>query len=66
MQDGTSLVVDEAYVRESILQPQAKIREGYGTEMVPAELTDEEISAVVDFLKSQVQEATTEQAESIE
>lgn len=66
MQDGTSLFVDEAYVRESILQPQAKIREGYGTEMVPAELTDEEISAVVDFLKSQVQEATTEQAESIE
>ena len=66
MQDGTSLVVDEAYVRESILKPQAKIREGYGTEMVPAELTDEEISAVVDFLKSQVQEATTEQAESIE
>lgn len=66
MQDGTSLVVDEEYVRESILQPQAKIREGYGTEMVPAELTDEEISAVIDFLKSQVQEATTDQVESTE
>ena len=68
MEDGTSLVVDEEYVRESIAEPDVKIREGYGPEMVAVELTDEEVAAVIDFLKSQVQEEeeTAEQAESTE
>lgn len=66
MEDGTSLVVDEEYVRESIAEPDVKIREGYGPEMVAVELTDEEVAAVIDFLKSQVQEESSEQVESIE
>ncbi|MXW53834.1 MAG: c-type cytochrome [Gammaproteobacteria bacterium] len=66
MEDGTSLVVDEEYVRESIAEPDVKIREGYGPEMVAAELTDEEVAAVIDFLKSQVQEESSEQVESVE
>ncbi len=66
MEDGTSLVVDEEYVRESIAEPDVKIREGYGPEMVAVELTDEEVAAVIDFLKSQVQEESSEQVESVE
>lgn len=58
MDDGTSLVVDEAYVKESIAEPGAKIRDGYSSEMVPYEFSDEDLSAIMDFLKSQVQEET--------
>lgn len=66
MEDGTSLVVDEEYVRESIAEPDVKIREGYSPEMVAVELTDEEVAAVIDFLKSQVQEESSEPVESVE
>ncbi|MCY3885242.1 MAG: c-type cytochrome [Gammaproteobacteria bacterium] len=67
MDDGTSLVVDEAYVRESIAEPGAKIREGYSSEMTPYEFSDEDIASVIDFLKSQIQEEEqVEQPESVE
>lgn len=53
-QDGTSAVVDENYVRESILDPQAKVVRGYQPVMntYRGVLTDEEISALIAFIKS--------------
>jgi cytochrome c oxidase subunit 2 len=55
MSDGKSVLVDENYVRESILQPQAKIREGYKGIMPTFQgvLRDREIQAIIEFIKSQ-------------
>jgi cytochrome c oxidase subunit 2 len=53
-QDGTSAVVDENYIRESILDPQAKVVRGFQPVMNTYRglLTDEEISALIAFIKS--------------
>ncbi len=53
-QDGTSSVVDENYIRQSILDPQAKVVRGYQPVMNTYRgiLSDEEISALIAFIKS--------------
>jgi cytochrome c oxidase subunit II len=53
--DGTSALVDENYVRESILQPQTKIVTSYEGIMPTFQglLRDREISALIEFVKSQ-------------
>ena len=53
--DGTSAVVDENYIRQSILEPQAKIRTSFQGIMPTFQglLRDREISALVEFVKSQ-------------
>ena len=55
MAGGQSVVVDENYVRESILQPQAKIRDGFKGIMPTFQgvLRDREIQALIEFIKSQ-------------
>jgi cytochrome c oxidase subunit 2 len=52
--DGTSAEVDENYLRESIMEPAAKIRTGYPDRMPTYKglLSDEEISAIIAFIKS--------------
>jgi len=47
-------VVDENYIRESILEPSAKIRAGYPNKMnsFKGQLTDEQISDLIAFIKS--------------
>jgi len=54
MTSGESVVVDENYLRESILEPQAKIRAGYRPVMptYQGQLKDEEIAALIAFIKS--------------
>jgi len=52
--DGSTVVADEAYVRESILQPNAKIVAGY-LPLMPAfqgQLTEEQILALTAYIKS--------------
>mgnify|MGYP006179383949 CR=1 FL=1 len=46
--------IDENYIRESILEPQAKIRAGYKPAMPTyrGRLKDDEISAIIAFIKS--------------
>jgi len=53
--DGTSAVVDENYLRQSILEPQAKILTSYEGIMPTFQglLRDREIQALVEFIKSQ-------------
>lgn len=52
-EDGTSAVVDEAYVKESIHTPQQKIVQGYPPTMTPfPDLTDEQIAGIIEFMKS--------------
>lgn len=52
--DGTSAAVDENYIRESILAPGAKIRQGYKNQMptFKGRLNDQEITAIIQYIKS--------------
>lgn len=56
MADGTDVVADENYVRESILTPNAKIVAGYASPSVmptyQGTLKDRDIDAIIDFMKS--------------
>jgi cytochrome c oxidase subunit 2 len=51
---GESLIADENYLRESILNPQAKIVAGYQNLMPPfqGQLSSDEIVSLVEYLKS--------------
>ena len=51
---GASVVADDNYIRESILEPQAKIVAGYQPVMstYKGQLSDDEITAIIEFLKS--------------
>ena len=52
--DGTTVIADEAYIRESILQPNAKIVAGYQPLMptFQGQLTEEQILALTAYIKS--------------
>ena len=55
MSDGTVVTVDENYVRESILQPQAKLVKGYQPVMptFQGSLKEKQIAGIIEFLKAQ-------------
>jgi cytochrome c oxidase subunit 2 len=50
--DGTSVQVDEAYLKQSILDPQARLVQGYPPVMVAYTLNDDELGALVALIKS--------------
>lgn len=55
LKDGSKVKVDENYIRESILSPQTKIVKGYEMAMMPpyaGQLDDQEIAAVIEYIKS--------------
>ena len=54
LMDGTSVTVDDNYIRESLLDPQAKIVTGYTTPMTSfaGQLSDDDISAIIAYIKS--------------
>jgi cytochrome c oxidase subunit 2 len=54
MTDGSTITADENYIRESILDPGAKIVEGYQNQMVSYEgrLSDDEISDIIEYIKT--------------
>lgn len=58
LQGGATHVVDEAYLRESILQPNAKIVGGYEAVMPTYQglVTEEQILQLIAYLKSQTRE----------
>lgn len=49
--DGTSGVVDEEYLRLSVLMPDAQVVEGFQPIMPQIRLTDEEFEGVVAYLR---------------
>jgi mono/diheme cytochrome c family protein len=51
--DKGEVTVDDAYLRESMLEPNAKIVEGYPPAMPPLPLTDDEVNALIAFIKAQ-------------
>lgn len=54
MRDGTTVVADEAYIRESILRPMAKVVDGYEPIMPSYEglLNEERVLQLVAYIKS--------------
>ena len=60
MTDGTTIVVDDEYLRRSILDPQSEIVAGFEDVDMPANFaavfSEEELDAVVDFIESLGQE----------
>jgi len=54
MADGSTVTVDENYIRESILEPQAKIVAGFQPVMPTYQgiLKDRELDAIIAYIKS--------------
>jgi cytochrome c oxidase subunit 2 len=51
--DGTTVIADEAYLAESLHDPQAKIVEGFETQLMPTYgFTDEQIADIVAYIKT--------------
>ena len=50
--DGRKVTFDENHVRESILRPRAKVTKGYNPIMPPFKLKDEQIDAIIAYMKS--------------
>lgn len=54
LSDGTSVLVDENYIHESIMEPQAKVVQGFAPVMptFKGKLKDKEIAGIIEFIKS--------------
>ncbi len=54
LRDGSKVLVDENYVRESVLEPQAKVVAGFEPVMptYKGRLKDKEITAIIEYLKT--------------
>jgi len=54
MQDGTKVTADENYIREAILEPQAKMVKGFGPVMPSFKgvISDDEISDLIAYIKT--------------
>jgi len=52
--DGSSVLVDENYIRESIYEPQAKMVEGYPPTMPSFKgiLSEDEVTALIEYIKT--------------
>ena len=54
--DDTTVTVDDAYIRESILDPNAKIVKGFPPNVMPPNfgdtLSDSDITIIIDYIKS--------------
>ncbi|MCA9877725.1 MAG: cytochrome c [Thermomicrobiales bacterium] len=54
LEDGSKVVADEAYIRESIVDPMTKIVKGYPPSMPPfgAMLTEDQMKDIIEYIKS--------------
>ncbi|MEW6367565.1 MAG: cytochrome c oxidase subunit II [Acidobacteriota bacterium] len=54
MKDGSSVLADENYIRESILEPEARVVAGYDPVMptFKGRIKDQEITAIIEYLKT--------------
>lgn len=52
LEDGSTVTADEAYITESIREPNAKIHEGYQPVMPEFDLSDEEVANVIAFIQT--------------
>jgi cytochrome c oxidase subunit 2 len=53
LKDGSNVTVDDAFIRDKILHPEAKIVAGrYEQEMPKTDLTDEEIEEIIEYIQT--------------
>jgi len=55
LDDGSALLIDDDYLAESILEPQAKLVAGYGEAAMPSYqglVSDADVAALVEYIKS--------------
>lgn len=55
LSDDSTITVDEQYIRESVLNPSAKIVKGFAAGVMPAfqgQLSEDELSALIEYLKT--------------
>lgn len=55
IKDGSKVAVDEAYLRESILDPNAKIVKGFNGGVMPTfqgQVSEDELAALIEYLKT--------------
>lgn len=53
LSDGSTITVDEEYLQESIVDPNAKIVEGYDPVMAPYSfLSDDEVQSLIEYMKT--------------
>ena len=52
LEDGGSATVDDDYIRESILEPNLKLVQGFGELMPVLGVTDEEIDSIIEYIKT--------------
>lgn len=50
--DGSEVVADENYIRESVRNPNAKVVEGFQPVMPVLPVTDEELEQIIAYLKT--------------
>lgn len=50
--DGTEVLVDEAYIEESISNPSAKVVKGFAPVMQPYQLSEEQLNQLIAYLQS--------------
>lgn len=54
MSDGSKVIVDENYIRESVLNPTAKVVKGFTAGVMPAfqgQLSESELNALIEYIK---------------
>lgn len=66
LDDGTTMIRDESYMIRSILDPHAEIVMGYTPTMTPAELSEDDLQAVLDYIKVLRTEPDSESDATIE
>lgn len=52
LEDGSTVTADEAYITESIQDPNAKVHEGFQPVMPEFDLSDDEIADVIAFIQT--------------
>ena len=50
--NGSTIIADDVYLRESIVKPEATIVDGFDNNMPKPELTEEEVNAIVEYLEN--------------
>lgn len=50
--DGSAVIADDAYLRESILHPSAQVVEGFDDVMEVPKLSDKDVNEIIEYLKT--------------
>lgn len=52
LDDGATVMVDDKFIKEAIQKPNATVRKGFGASMPENQLSDKDVKAVTEYIKS--------------